>query len=149
MDNLTPITRAEKLLAGVDLDPVTRFEWFLKQAGSGGGGGGFTPTTAQLAAMNSGITAADVEQLDELAEKAITTDELTVESNYFTLSNGIRVYVSATAPTGNIPDGSVWIGSGSAFIVDAALSMTSENPVQNKVIASTIGNINSVLEEVL
>ena len=28
---------------------------------------------------------------------------------YFEL-NGIRVYVSATEPTGTIPDGSVWIG---------------------------------------
>lgn len=30
----------------------------------GGSGGGFTPTTEQLAAMNSGITAADVEQIE-------------------------------------------------------------------------------------
>lgn len=29
----------------------------------GGGGGGFTPTTEQLAAMNSGITAEDVAQI--------------------------------------------------------------------------------------
>lgn len=43
--------------------------------------------------------------------KAITTDEITVESNYFVL-NGVRVYVSATMPTGNIPDGSVWIPGG-------------------------------------
>lgn len=33
--------------------------------------------------------------------------------------------------------------------VDSALSTTSENPVQNKVITAIIGNINSVLEEVL
>lgn len=30
-------------------------------------------------------------------------------SNYITV-NGIRVYVSATAPTGNIPDGSIGLG---------------------------------------
>ena len=29
--------------------------------------------------------------------------------NYFTV-NGIRVYVSATEPTGTIPEGSIWIG---------------------------------------
>lgn len=29
----------------------------------GGGGGGFTPTETQLAAMNSGITSTDVEQI--------------------------------------------------------------------------------------
>lgn len=33
--------------------------------------------------------------------------------------------------------------------VDNALSITSENPVQNKVITAVIGDINSVLEEVL
>lgn len=31
------------------------------------------------------------------------------ESPYFTL-NGIRVYVSSTAPTGDIPEGSVGLG---------------------------------------
>lgn len=31
--------------------------------GGGGSGGGFTPTEDQLAAMNSGITAEDVEQI--------------------------------------------------------------------------------------
>lgn len=31
--------------------------------GGGGGGGGFTPTDAQLAAMNSGITTEGVEQI--------------------------------------------------------------------------------------
>ena len=31
--------------------------------------------------------------------------------NGYAIINGIRVYVSATAPTGdNIPDGSIWIG---------------------------------------
>lgn len=32
-----------------------------------------------------------------------------MSTNYFTV-NGIRVYVSATAPTGEIPEGSIWIG---------------------------------------
>jgi hypothetical protein len=41
--------------------------------------------------------------------KAITTDEITIGSDYLIL-NGIRVYVSAIEPTGTIPDGSVWIG---------------------------------------
>ncbi len=36
----------------------------LKMGGNaGGGGGGFTPTEEQLAAMNSGITSPDVEQI--------------------------------------------------------------------------------------
>ena len=33
--------------------------------------------------------------------------------------------------------------------IDSALSTTSENPVQNKVITAVIGDINSVLEGVL
>lgn len=41
--------------------------------------------------------------------KAITTDEIAIQSNYFVL-NGVRVYISATEPTGTIPDGSIWIG---------------------------------------
>lgn len=36
----------------------------------------------------------------------IVTDET---GTYF-VSNGIRVYVSATAPTGDIPDGSIGVG---------------------------------------
>ena len=32
-----------------------------------------------------------------------------MSTNYFTV-NSIRVYVSATAPTGEIPEGSIWIG---------------------------------------
>lgn len=32
-----------------------------------------------------------------------------MDTNYFTV-NGIRVYVSATAPTGDIPEGSIGIG---------------------------------------
>lgn len=36
LENLSPIVREERLLAGVDLEPATRLEYFLKQAGSGG-----------------------------------------------------------------------------------------------------------------
>lgn len=36
-----------------------------------------------------------------------------------------------------------------SIVIDSALSPTSENPVQNKVITAVIGDINSVLEEVL
>ena len=37
---LEPITRKEKIIAGKDLQPVTRMEFFLKAYGGGGGGGG-------------------------------------------------------------------------------------------------------------
>ena len=39
------------------------FTVLLARATSGGGGEGFTPTDEQLAAMNSGITSTDVEQI--------------------------------------------------------------------------------------
>ena len=36
---LEPITRHEQIIAGKDLEPVTRMEMFLKQYGGGGGSG--------------------------------------------------------------------------------------------------------------
>lgn len=77
----------------------------------GGGGGGFTPTTAQLAAMNSGITAEKLQEDENniSSEQTKTTGMTAGGSDYITVG-GIRVYVSATAPTGDIPDGSIWIG---------------------------------------
>lgn len=71
-----PLTREEEYLSAIagvtssdDIPekPLTREEAYLNKIvenGGGGGGGGFTPTDAQLAAMNSGITAEDVEQID-------------------------------------------------------------------------------------
>lgn len=38
LENLTPENRVERLLSGADLEPATRLEYFLKQAGSGGSG---------------------------------------------------------------------------------------------------------------
>lgn len=38
LENLSPIVREERLLAGEDLEPANRLEYFLKQAGSGGSG---------------------------------------------------------------------------------------------------------------
>lgn len=43
MPELEPMNRTEALLAGEDLEPTNRLEYFLKQAGSGGGGGGGLP----------------------------------------------------------------------------------------------------------
>lgn len=42
-------------------------------------------------------------------EKAVTTDDIGLGTDYF-VYNGTRVYVSATEPTGDIPDGSIWLG---------------------------------------
>ena len=75
---------------------------------------GFTPTAEQLAAMNSGVTPEDVAQIatnenNILSEQAKTTGMTAGGTDYITV-NGIRVYVSATQPTGDIPVGSLWIG---------------------------------------
>lgn len=40
---LEPITRQEKIIAGKDLHPITRMEFFLKAYGGGGSGGGVQP----------------------------------------------------------------------------------------------------------
>ena len=77
----------------------------------GGGGGGFTPTQAQLDAMNSGITEEGLETIENnilsLQGKVKAHSEGGTD---YDVINGIRVYVSATQPTGDIPVGSLWIG---------------------------------------
>ena len=80
----------------------------------GGGGGSFTPTQSQLDAMNSGIDTTKVAQIETNKNDISDEQDKTVGmseggSNYITVG-GIRVYVSATAPTGDIPDGSVGVG---------------------------------------
>lgn len=86
----------------------------LDQLQAGGGGGGFTPTETQLAAMNSGIDTTKVGQIatnasNITAEQAKTSCMGTAGTDYLVI-NSIRVYVSATEPTGDIPDGSLGIG---------------------------------------
>jgi hypothetical protein len=93
-----------------ELTPVTREEMYLDEIanalenGGGGGGGGFTPTDAQLAAMNSGITSEDVEQID------------TNKTNISMINNNL-IY-SPTQPTGDISDGAIWINTSAAALSD-------------------------------
>ena len=68
-----PLTRLEQYLSAIagvtsssDIpeEPLTRIEAYLnKIIENGSGGSGFEPTDDQLAAMNSGITAEDVQQI--------------------------------------------------------------------------------------
>ena len=127
-----PLTRTEKYLNKI------------VENGGGGGGGGTTDyndlsnkpklnsveltgnlslpdvgaqaalDTDQMAAVNSGISSADVAQIGTNKNNISSLQgKLTAHtaggSNYDTI-NGIRVYVSSTAPTGDIPTGSIWIG---------------------------------------
>ena len=76
-------------------------------------GSGFTPTTEQLAAMNSGVTTEDVAQIatneNNISTEQTKTTGMTAGGTDYITVNGIRVYVSATAPTG-ARTGDLWIG---------------------------------------
>ena len=48
-----PITRQEKIIAGQDLEPITRMEMFLKNFGGSGGGGGVTTLHINVTAINN------------------------------------------------------------------------------------------------
>ena len=67
--------------------------WYEVSLGGGGGGGGFTPTQAQLDAMNSGITEAKVTGYDHLVFTA----------------NSKTYYMHPEQPS-NPSDGDIWIG---------------------------------------
>lgn len=75
-----------------------------------GGGGEFTPTQAQLDAMNSGIDSTKVSQIEtnknNISSIKEKTDNIMIDSNR-------NIYIQATAPTGTIPVGSTWISGGS------------------------------------
>ena len=80
-----------------ELYPILRA---LKMGKSSGGGSGFTPTDEQLAAMNSGITAAGVEQ--------ISTNQTNI--SMIVHANGTKLYFTETEPT-TASIGDYWISS--------------------------------------
>ena len=89
--------------------------WYEVSLGGGGGGGGFTPTQAQLDAMNSGINSTKVAQITTnetniLTEQGKTTAMSAGGSDHIVI-NGVRIYVGSTEPTGTIPTGSFWFNS--------------------------------------
>lgn len=88
MSEITPVTHTEKVVAG-QVDAVTHFEKVIAKYG-GGGGGGFTPTTAQLAAMNSGITSEDVEQISTNENNILSID--TALGKYLTAPYQMQTY---------------------------------------------------------
>ena len=70
----------------------------LRGGTGGGGGGGFTPTDAQLAAMNSGITEQRVQELAGIDD----TGENFIEVN------GVKLFFGSTTPS-NPSDGDWWL----------------------------------------
>lgn len=106
---VTPITHTEQVVAG-QVEPITHFEQVIAKYG-GGGGGGFTPTDAQLDAMNSGIDSTKVEQITTNQNNIDGQQNATASGgNGYAIINGIRLYVASSAPTGDIPDGSIGVG---------------------------------------
>ena len=71
---LEPITRQEKIIAGKDLEPITRMEMFLKQYG-GGGGGGSAPATGGVTTLRINVTAVNKETM----EATFTADKTPTE----------------------------------------------------------------------
>ena len=72
------------------------------------------PSLIEYDSTHAAITEAQVTQIGTNQNNISTLDgKLTAHTaggaNYDTI-NGIRVYVSSTAPTGDIPTGSIWIG---------------------------------------
>lgn len=91
-----------------ELYPILRA---LKMGEGSGGGGCFVPTEAQLTAMNSGIDSTKVEQIGTNTNNISNQQDTIADGgNGYAIINGIRLYVSSTAPTGDIPDGSVGVG---------------------------------------
>ena len=75
-------------------------------------GSGFTPTAEQLAAMNSGINAEDVEQITTNKNNISKQQDTTAQGgNGYAIINGQRLYMgSETQPP--IPPQSIWLYNG-------------------------------------
>lgn len=75
----------------------------------------FTPTQAQLDAMNSGITSEDVEQIttnkNNISSEQQKTSSMGTAGTGYIVVNNVRIYVGAIEPTGEIPEGSLWLNS--------------------------------------
>ena len=69
---LEPITRQEKIIAGKDLQPVTRMEFFLKAYGGGGsGGGGSVPKPLTFDYMPEGYPTKSVQTTTLMEEQQV------------------------------------------------------------------------------
>ena len=70
---LEPITRQEQIIAGKDLEPVTRMEMFLKQYG--GGGGGSVPKPLTYDYMPEGYPKKSVQTTTLMEEQEVAFDD--------------------------------------------------------------------------
>lgn len=84
----------------------------INKAQSGGGSGGDSYTKAEADAKfetKEAAAATYLSKSDAASSYQAKGDYIEDEGTYFTV-NGIRIYVSATAPTGDVPDGSIGFG---------------------------------------
>lgn len=108
---LEPITRQEKIIAGKDLQPVTRMEFFLKAYGGGGSGGGGGVTTLHI-----NVTAVNPETM----EATFTADKTTAEMEQAACDGPIWCVVTFAAGLMEEKETSiglppVWKGYGTSF----------------------------------
>lgn len=78
MDINKPITRAEAILSGEDLEPMSRMEYFLKKAANGGGGGGGTDSSLPPYASEDIGKVLTVSTEDPVATETVIIPEQTV-----------------------------------------------------------------------
>lgn len=116
------------------------YEYFpeLQPGGGGGGGGGVTPAQVQSminASIDSTVSASSTNAIQNKSIKSYVDTGLADKASTSSLS--------PVATSGSYNDLS------NKPTIDSALSDSSTNAVQNKVITETIGDINTVLEGVL
>ena len=107
--------------------------------------------------QNKVITNAMADKVDVVSGKGLSTEDFTTaEKNKLSgIADNANNYSLPTASSNTL--GGVKVGTGLSIdgsgvlsvTVDSELDTTSENPVQNKVIAGVLGDINTVLEGVL
>ena len=90
---LEPITRQEKIIAGKDLEPVTRMEMFLKQYGGGGGGGGSVPAAGGVTTLHINVTAVNMETM----EATFTADKTPAEMQQAAVTGPVWCVVTIAA----------------------------------------------------
>ena len=119
---LEPITRQEQIIAGKDLEPITRMEKFLKEYGGGGGGGSASEyfetvggDTLTWDGNTEGLTGVDLDGAGTNTHYLVSEITPTTEA----LAGGVVLTASGASVT-DVYDtgvGLIVIGSFTCFIV--------------------------------
>ena len=113
---LEPITRKEKIIAGENLEPITRMEQFLKKFGGSGGSGGSGGGGGGVTTLHINVTGGNV----ETKEATFTADKTTTEMQQASANGPIWCVISfpegimaVEAVSFGLPP--VWKGYGTSF----------------------------------